>query len=48
MPARVDQNGETLYQIHTDSRVPEAKYLVRVKKDVQYPFHVAEPPAPGG
>ena len=48
MTARVDQNGEKLHQIHTDPRAPEAKYLVRVKKDVQYPFHLAEPPAPGG
>jgi hypothetical protein len=48
MTARVDRNGETLHQIHTDRRAPEAKYLVRVKKDVHYPFHLAEPPAPGG
>ncbi len=47
MTARVDQNGETLHQIHTDPR-SGAKYLVTVRKDVQYPFHLAEPPAPGG
>ena len=48
MTARVDRNGEKLHQIHTDPRAPEAKYLVRVKKDVQYPFHLVESPAPGG
>jgi hypothetical protein len=48
LTTQVDENGETLHEIQTEPRAPEAKYLVRVSEEVQYPFHLGEVPGPPG